>query len=151
MHDECVTYDLIHHGLFSVPSDVGSWSAVYWLRLFRKDRCGIAIVTEVPLNPGLPMYMNESEIGIQIQELFGIEYVDLTFYRILPRGYPDPEAPSIFNKAKRIVSRAELEALVGLPLPTLPDDPELRIKVIELGGKDVPLPRLNDWQYEGDG
>ena len=128
MHDERVTYDLIHHGFFSVPSDVGSWSAVYWLRLFREDRCGIAIVTEVPLNPGLPMYMNESEIGIQIQKLFGIEYVDLTFYRILPRGYPIPEAPCIFNKTNGIVSRAELETVVGLPLPTFPMIRSLELK-----------------------
>ena len=78
------------------------------------------------------MHYNEPDIGVQVKKLFGIEYRDLTFYRILPRGYPFPEAPIIFDKTT-IVSRAELEALLGLRLPSLPDNRELRIKVPELG------------------
>jgi len=80
------------------------------------------------------MPINEPDIRIRIRNLFGIDYHSLTLYRILPRGYPLPEAPVILDKRGANVSREELAALIGLQLPGLPDNQELRAKVIELTG-----------------
>jgi len=97
-HNICVTYELIYHGLVSVPSEDGSQSGIYWLRLFRGDPGSVAIVTEVPLNPGFDAGMNMHDIQDHIFRLFNIHWRDLTCYRILPRGYPDKIAPMIFTK-----------------------------------------------------
>ena len=117
-----------------VASNDTSRSNIYWLRLLCDDRSVVAIVTEVPLNPGMPMQENEDEIRSHIELILGVSMRQLTFYRVLPRGYPLPESPVVLTKGRSSISLNVLEVSLGLPLPPLPENTELRTRVLELGG-----------------
>jgi hypothetical protein len=133
-------YELIHHGLLSVPSEDSPKPGIYWLRLLRENVHCVAILTEVPLNPGYSMSLNVPNIKNHIERAFSLDVDNLTFYRVLSRGYPDPAAAVIYTK-EGWTSRDGLEASVGLQLPGLPENGELRKRVIELGGSETEYVR----------
>jgi hypothetical protein len=137
MHTGRMSYEFVYHGLISVPSEDASEPGIYWLRLLCENRRCVAIVTEVPLNPGFPMWINTRDIGPHIERLFSIDLADLTFYRVVPRGYLDPEAPFVAARDNGLISRDDLEASLGLQLPGLPENQELRRRVMELGGAET--------------
>jgi hypothetical protein len=136
-----MTYELKYNDLINLMSENSSPGCIYWLRLLCEDTCVVAIVTEVPLNPGLPMYHNTDDISRHIEHILSIDTQDLTFYRVVPRGYPIPEAPAVFTEDKRSMSLDVLEGSLGLKLPRLPENLELRRSVMELGGAEAKYER----------
>lgn len=128
-----MTYELRYNNLITVASNDTSRSSIYWLRLLCDAPSVVAIVTEVPLNPGRPMPENEDKIRSHIELILGASIRQLTFYRVLPRGYPLPESPVVLTKARISISLDLLETSLGLPLPPLPENKELRTRVLELG------------------
>ena len=53
---------------------------------------------------------------------------------VLPRGYPHPASPVVLAKGGISIGRNVLKASLGLSLPPLPENTELRTRVLELGG-----------------
>jgi hypothetical protein len=100
----------------------------------------VAVLTEVPLNPGFDVSMNIRDIEDHIGRVFEVDWHDLTCYRVFPQGYPDRTAPVILTKKGRI-SRVELEDSIGHRLAGFPENQELRRQVMELGGADVQFIR----------
>src|SRR5271165_1156811 len=106
-----MAYRLLFNGPFKVSSEDIKHS-IYWLRLFSRDSDAVAVLTEVPLNPGLPIFIDISDINDSLVKIFDIDSRPLTYYRVLPRGYPAPDAPVILAKNSR-TSRQDLVALIG--------------------------------------
>lgn len=101
-----MTYELNYHDLIIVHSKDPSSLGIYWLRLFRENQRHLAIVTEVPLNPGPWLPEIERDIRDHIRslaaELLPQQDINLAnLYWVLPRGYPRPEAPVIRDVQRR--------------------------------------------------
>lgn len=141
MHTMCMTYEFKYNNLIKVASEEFPQGSIYWLRLLCEDSRTVAIVTEVPLNPGAFMKEITNDIQLHIERVLSIDMHDLTFYRVLPRGYPHPDAPIVFTKDKRSISLNRLGTSLGLQLPDLPANLELRRKVIELSGAETKYER----------
>lgn len=127
-----MSLQLKHHGL------VRTRRAIYWLRLYQREDNSLAVVTEVPGNPG-PNSMNGLEDFVTyLQDTFGVISSKLTLFQIWPAGYLDSATKLsrvTLSKQPRWsdVDRAVIEALVG-PLPSLPNHQELLKLVGEMGG-----------------
>ncbi|MHB1526757.1 MAG: hypothetical protein ACYCZN_10845 [Candidatus Dormibacteria bacterium] len=131
----------IYHDLIQVRD------AIYWLRLYAGDDGGhIAVVTEVPGNPGLNSMNGLESIVYYLRDALKVEPTTLVLFQIWPSGYSDTtteisrvvlDGPPRWPK----VSRAEIESLVG-KLPPLPDHETLLERVAALGGwVSDPIPR----------
>lgn len=78
-HTIYMTYEFKYNDLIKVASEDVPQGSIYWLRLLCEDARVIAIVTEVPLNPGVPMYINTDDIRRHIERLLSTDLLDLTF------------------------------------------------------------------------
>lgn len=130
--------ELIYHDLLTVPSGSRK-TGLYWLRLFRQGGRYVAVITEVPGNPGFSVTTIISGITIHILQEFGIGSDQLTAYGIYPR-VSDLDSTSVCQvKAGPPVSwkrssLAEIEADLGIQLPELPHHEELYRQVLQRGG-----------------
>src|ERR1035438_8152395 len=100
--------------------------AIYWLLLYAtNDRGHVALVTEVPGNPG-PNSMNGLEAIVDcLEQAFRVDPLRLALFTIWPSGYTGSTAKIsrvLFDGAPRwsTVRRAVIEDLVGT-LPPIPD------------------------------
>lgn len=128
---------------------------VYWLRTYRSAAESVAIVTEVPGNPGRSSTNAISRIASQ---LIAMELVptgrtrwficypgglssDQTIYSevaIGPDGSPAWKEPEI--------ERGHIESLLGLRLTLLPSHDETLRRVLEIGGQLAPPPSVIRWR-----
>lgn len=139
--------ELIYHDLIAVPYDPRR-TGIYWLRLFCEDDKYLAVVTEVPGNPGSSVTNVISHIAAHILGNFRIHPSRFRLYQIHPRQddygearikrvtieyseYPSeyPGQPS-WDEA----SRRSIENRIGGPLPELPIHEDLYRRVVEKGG-----------------
>jgi hypothetical protein len=132
---------LEHHGLIAVRP--GSRApGIYWLRLWRTANGHLAVVTEVPGNPGLSV---SNGMTLIVDHLSGVHAVDpdsLLLYEIWPPGCAG--APGRDGRVLRVslgsnqswaeVSIEEIEDVTGGPLPRLPDHDDLYQEVKHAGG-----------------
>ena len=107
---------LTHHGLISVPGGA-SLAGIYWLRLYEVDGEVVAVLTEVPGNPG-PSVVNGMEGSARhLSEQFGVDLARASLFDIWPRGWL---GPGVSASAHRVTlapdgltwntsSRAEIE------------------------------------------
>ena len=75
-----MTAELIYHDLIEVPY-VARKTGIYWLRLFREDGGYIAIVTEVPGNPGCSVTNGIEDIAHHVTEEFQIPLAGFSLYQ----------------------------------------------------------------------
>ncbi len=141
-------YRLACHDLITVPG-AGPRSGICWLRLYEGPDDHVAVVTEVPGNPGWSVDNGVSRIIEHLEASFGVRTRGLSLFVIWPRGAPIPDAPLV-NRVSlgpggaqwRSASRSEIEQCVGAPLAALPDHDELHRRVLALGGGTV----VEDWR-----
>ena len=134
-----VPCDLVHHDLITVPFG-NREPGIFWLRMYERGADRIAVLTEVPGNPSSSVTNSISSIAHHIEKRFGVSSDHLVLFEIWPRGSVGVDIPNV----KRVrpgrapvwtdSSRAEIEALVGGPLPELPTHEELYRRVLALGG-----------------
>ncbi|MHB1510135.1 MAG: hypothetical protein ACYCST_12225 [Acidimicrobiales bacterium] len=160
---------LLHHDLIVLPCRPGAPS-IYWLRLYSSDYDPVAIITEVPGNPGRSVTNDIETIASYVAESFRLDITKLVLFQIWPSGHrpsgypikPDvarvsltsdgrerpPQIGQKNRKARRTIlgteftgrpewgdaTRADIEALVGGPLPELPEHEELYRRVCSAGG-----------------
>jgi hypothetical protein len=131
-------YRLVHHGLVEI-SGGGSRPGIYWLRLYR-SRCGVAVVTEMPGNPGISMANNADRIWEFLVENFQLDPQTTTMYQIWPQGAPGE--PCVFRIPHggpggarwRVVRRKKLERHIRNRLEPLPPHDELYRRICAMGG-----------------
>ena len=131
---------LLHNGLFNPPGRRG----IYWLRLYRRpDRRHIAVVTEVPGNPGMSNTNASSILRMEIAQAFVIDEYTLELFIVWPRRRDLAHAveaaeyslaPGPTNPKWRRTDRRTIEALVGR-LPELPPHNALFNAVLARGGR----------------
>lgn len=135
-----MTYQLEYHGLISVPER--GKPVICWLRLFDDPGANphhVAIVTDVPGNPGRSIANGHEAIQQVLVDRFGVKLASLAFYQVWPAGRMQDGA--LWSKIDRAghaedpdVSRAHVERLVGQDLPDLPEHAELYRQVLAFGG-----------------
>jgi len=133
-----MAYELLHHGLIVVPDH---WApGIHWLRLYRKGNDSVAVITNVPGNPGGSATNRIKHRAQYVIEAFGIDPARLTLFEIWPRGFSHNGATykrvDVTGDHPRwtATSRKAIEALVGEPLLELPEHADLYGQVVELGG-----------------
>lgn len=130
----------LHDDLFAPADRAG----IYWLRLYRlaKNR-SVAVLTEVPGNPGTSVTNAASLLRLEVAEAFTINELELDVFIIWPRrqdlGAPIEsatysQAPGPSTPHWRTTSRKRIEALVG-PLAPLPKHSVLFREVLARGGR----------------
>lgn len=137
-----MSYRLQHHGLITCPFEWDRKPVICWVRLFQDldaEPSGVAVVTEVPGNPGGSIANEHSTIQAALVDQFGAQLDSLALFQVWPKGCFGEEAS--WAKIDRAgfaeapdTSRAEVERLVGQDLPDLPEHDELYRQVLELGG-----------------
>ncbi len=135
-----VSYRQRYHDLIVVPHQ-GSEPGIYWLRLYQEGEQHVAVVTEVPGNPGLSVTNAIKRITRYLTERFGVEDEHLALFEVWPSGAlegitlcwsrvdspgGDPDcAPT---------TRGAVEAIIGGTLGDLPEHDILYARVGTLGG-----------------
>ena len=134
-----IVYRLAYHDLIAVPG-AGPRHGIYWLRLYEAPEGHLAVVTEVPGNPGFSVDNGISQILEHLHTKFGVEVRRLALYEIWPVGSPGADGTVVSrvhlqpHLSWQSASRQEIEDLVGAPLPPLPSNDALRQRVLALGG-----------------
>lgn len=128
------------HGLISVPRGFAG-PGIYWLRLWARDDSHVAVVTEVPGNPGLSVCNGIEEIREHLVEHFGVDSSRLQLFEIHPT-----DCWSFGREAERMridftpsaeftdVTLDQIVIAVGNALPPLPAHADLYAQVREAGG-----------------
>lgn len=129
--------ELGYSGLIN-PPNIG----IYWLRLFQVPggSSAVAIVSEVPGNPGHSVTNAISRIATYVGQHFHVAMQHLTVFEVWPKGaYGQEEATY-----KRVVmgprpdwtdsTRQQVERVVGTRLPALPRHDVLYPMVLDAGG-----------------
>lgn len=132
---------LLHHGLVKVPGH-GPRPAIYWLRLYEGRNQGhLAVVTEVPGNPGYSTANGVSLLEEYIRINCGVGDHRLRLFLVTPLGQFSDERESITEAVVRrgerawpASSRAKVESAIGGPLTPLPPHDELYGLVLAAGG-----------------
>lgn len=129
--------ELIYHGLIKVGTGLPT---ICWLRLYARRRERIAVLTEVPGNPGTSVTNGLETLIDWICRVHAVERSRLTVFEIWPIGAATMTSPRVSRvrlaPALRWepASRGNIEALVGGPLSELPDHDHLYPMVRSLGG-----------------
>lgn len=134
-----VAYRLVYHDLVPIPGD-GDRAGIYWLRLYEGEADRVAVITEVPGNPGASVTNRVEEIVDHIRSVFATGDA-LRVYEVWPPG----STGSVDALVSRVVlgpsapewteaDRAEIEAIIGAALPALPGHEDLYRRVRDLGG-----------------
>lgn len=137
-----VAYQLRHNGLIACPFEWEQKPVICWLRLFH-DPAGepewVAVVTEVPGNPGGSISNRHSTVQAALVNQFGVDLGSIALFHAWPRGlFGDKVLWSKVDRGGRArdgdASRADVERLVRQSLPDLPEHQELYRRVLDLGG-----------------
>jgi len=127
---------VLHHNLITVPHANG----IYWLRLYGDGTARVAVITEVPGNPGRSVMNATEAIVAEIERRFGIEPAVLTCYEIMPSGVAGPAGWAAWRVELRpeplwhAVVMADIEAAAGQRLVPIPQHSDLLRDVVALGG-----------------
>lgn len=128
---------LRYHDLVVVPFR-NRRPGIYWLRLYSGDHTHVAVVTEVPGNTSWPVSRGMGPIREWIIREHGVPSDQLDLFEVEPRGCGGRDDVRVTRvepaSDPRPASRAEIESLVGTPLPELPSHEELYAGVLRLGG-----------------
>lgn len=144
---------LLYHDMFIAGHGFGG-PGIYWLRLWQRESGHIAVVTQVPGNPGPSITNGHSSIVACIAERFEVSADRLTFFEIWPSGAIDEGMPAQYMLVTHgstgpewlDAELAEIEREVGEALPPLPPHEELVNLVREAGGM-LPEP-IFEQQWE---
>jgi hypothetical protein len=130
---------LIYHDLITRASGRSN-DGIYWLRIYAEGTKRVAVVTEVPGNPGQNV-MNASErIVDEIERRLSPDSPMGWVYIVMPRGSAEPDrcltwrvevAPELRWLDASI---AEIEDVVGQRLAPLPPHDDLLWRVVTAGG-----------------
>lgn len=129
---------LLFHDLISAPPAEHRFG-IYWLRLYTDGEARVAVVTEVPGNPGQSV-MNATETVVEeIERRFDIDAASLRSYLVMPSGFTGET-----QKAWRVhlvpairwdkVTLPDIEGVIGQRLAPLPAHADLLGRVLALGG-----------------
>lgn len=157
-----MTHELAHHDLIRV--DFGRRQpGIYWLRLYKAEGAAVAILTEVPGNPGLSVTNAVSSIASFVARESNLDLRELVLYEVWPSGGPvsshinrvsltstgQEVVPHVGpGKRQKVITGTrftgspewgdatwvEVEALLGQPVSHLPEHEELYKRVCDLGG-----------------
>lgn len=129
---------LLYHDLIAAPPAEHGFG-IYWLRLYADGEARVAVVTEVPGNPGQSV-MNASETVVEeIERRFNVDAASLMSFLVMPSGFTGDTqkawrvhlAPATrWNK----VTLADIEGVIGRRLAPLPAHADLLDRVLALGG-----------------
>lgn len=136
-----MAFRLVHHDLITVSSSRRRPPGIHWLRLYKDGNEHLAVITNVPGNPGRPATNSIEDIARHILDGFGIEASQLTLFEVWPRGASEGIGPS-WKSVTTVSSsrhwtdttRSAVEGVVGVPLPELPGHDDLYSRVLALGG-----------------
>lgn len=131
-------YDLVHHDLVKVPLGGYKEPGIYWLRLYAGN-CGyVAVVTEVPGNPGLSVTQAREHLVRWVNAQHVKASDRLVLYEVWPKG--SQLTPSVCRvdvddaRSSKESSRSAIEEEIGTSLRPLPEHTELYARVLGLGG-----------------
>ena len=134
-----MAYRLFYHDLVAIPGG-GDRAGIHWLRLYEGEADHVAVVTEVPGNPGASVTNRVEEIVGYIRSGFATGDA-LRVYEVWPPGSPGSVEGSVSSVLLgpsgprwAEADRAEIEAIIGAELPALPGHDELYRRVCDLGG-----------------
>ena len=129
-----------HHGLISVPREFPG-PGIYWLRLWRRNEGHVAVVTEVPGNPGHSVCNGIEEIRDHLVDRFGVDPTRLTLFEVHPRscwGFGDEVVRFRIDLIPYTefteVTLDDVVAGAEEPLPPLPQHDVLYAQVLATGG-----------------
>lgn len=137
-----IAYQLRHNGLIACPFEWEQKPVICWLRLFHdpaREPEWVAVVTEVPGNPGGSISNRHSTVQAALVNQFGVDLGSIALFHAWPRGlFGDKVLWSKVDRDGRArdgnASRADVERLVRQSLPDLPEHQELYRRVLDLGG-----------------
>jgi hypothetical protein len=135
-----VAYHQRYHDLIVVPWR-DSKPGIYWLRLYRHGKQHVAVVTEVPGNPGLCVTNAIKRITRYLTEHFGVEDEHLVLFEVWPSGalegiplcWSRVDGPAD-NPVWGQTTRAAVEAIIGGALDDIPEHDNLYARVGDRGG-----------------
>lgn len=138
-----VVYQLRHHGLITCPFEWERKPVICWLRLFQ-DLAGepkfVAVVTEVPGNPGGSISNEHLTVQAALVSQFGADLASIALFHAWPKGCFGDKAAQWSridregHAKDRDADRADVEGFVGQSLPDLPEHEDLYRQVLDLGG-----------------
>lgn len=129
---------LVHHDLLVLGGETRP-SGIYWLRLFEREGSHVAIVTEVPGNPGQSVTNATDRLMSVIESEFKVSPQRVAFYEVWPCGSPI-RAPHVARITFRSETRwadsswSAIRRSVGASVPALPVHAELYARVLKRGG-----------------
>ena len=135
-----MAYRLQHHDLISCSTEWGGKPTICWLRLFHdtgSDPKHVAVLTEVPGNPGQSIANAHEILQETLVARFGVDRGSLTTFQVWPA---DCSVGVSWWKVDQSghwvqdVRRRDVERLVAQDLPDLPAHDELYRQVLDLGG-----------------
>ncbi len=134
-------YQIKYHDLFLLPATAPRKPLICWLRLFASEeaeRRWVAVLTEVPGNPGFSISNGHEQIVSALADRFGPDLKSGQFFHVWPQGLFDtgPSWNEVTTAGHRVgpSCRGAVERMVGTPLLDLPEHEELYRRVTELGG-----------------
>lgn len=145
-----MSLELRYHDLITAPPAEHGFG-IYWLRLYSGGGDYVAVVTEVPGNPGGSV-MNASEaIVTEIRRRFAINAVELNSYLVIPGGRTgDIHMAWQVHVRPKIrwdkVTFADIEGVLGQRLEPIPAHADLLGRVVALGGD--PEDEIEEPVYE---
>lgn len=134
-----MAHALVHHDLITIPRR-RRVEGIYWLRVYADDASRIAVVTEVPGNPGQSVINASEAIVADIEHRLDVDPATLTVYAVIPSGATGATAPSacrvhvLPEPQWEDVAITDIAAVVGQRLAALPPHDELLRRVVALGG-----------------
>lgn len=141
---------LLFHDLITAPRREHGYG-IYWLRLYTAGAGRVAVVTEVPGNPGQSVLNATETIVEEIRRQFEVDPESLASYLVMPSGFTGGA-----RKAWQVhgspelrwgrVTIADIEGVVGQPLAALPAHVDLLDRVLALGGD--PADELQEPVFE---
>lgn len=134
-----MAHALVHHDLITVPRG-RRVEGIYWLRVYADGASYVAVVTEVPGNPGQSVINASEAIVADIERRLDVDPATLTVYAVMPSGLTGATMPSACRVHVRPEPRwddvviTDIEANIGHRLVALPPHGELLRRVVALGG-----------------
>ncbi len=129
---------LLFHDLIMAPAREHGYG-VYWLRLYAVGATRVAVVTEVPGNPGQSVVNASEAIVEEILRQFEVDAGSLALFLVMPSGFTGGAltAWQVHDSPELRWDRVtigDIEGFVGQPLAALPAHVDLLDRVLALGG-----------------
>ncbi|MHB2029257.1 MAG: hypothetical protein ACYCPT_10625 [Acidimicrobiales bacterium] len=142
-------YFLVHHDLVDVDVDVVVGSdakAFFWLRYFEpsppNSSWPVIVITDVPRNPHVISLNAEDHVDCIVRSVAArlhLRIDELVVFTVTPRnqsysGKTETKRVELEPFRRMTVSRADIESMLKITLPELPQHTELCARVKTLGG-----------------